>query len=279
MLQLTTQELREHKLSQEHHSQAARELQVVGYTILERALSPDLVGTLHSAFMVKLDQNIHQIGANRGKQRQGGVALPIDRPFSDPEVLGNPLALDIVADLLDGDIVCSYFASDTPLPGSEYQPAHRDGKFLFPGLAVTLPPYMFELNIPLVDFREDNGPLEVWPGTHLLANLEPSDAGALLRPAEEERKTDVQQFAEQLQPQRVLMPAGSFLLRDPRMWHRGSPNRSTAARPMLSIAYNRPWYRFNAVRVGRGVFEAWPAHLQNIFRLACIDGEHTQEFA
>ena len=89
--------------------QALRELQVTGYTVLERALSPDLVGTLHSAFMVRLEENIQQIGANRGKQRQGGVALPIDRPFSDPEVLGNPLALDILSDLLDGDIVCSYF--------------------------------------------------------------------------------------------------------------------------------------------------------------------------
>lgn len=277
-MRLTSQEVTEHKLSQEHHAQAVRDLQVSGYTILEGALPLDVVDKLHSAFIARLEENMQQIGPNRGKARQGGVALPIEPPFSDPEVLGNPLALDILADILDGDIVCSYFASDTPLPGSEYQPVHRDGKYLFPGLAVTLPPYMLELNIPLVDFREDNGPLEVWPRTHLLSNFEPTDAGSLLRPAEEERHTDVQQFAEQLQSQRVLMPAGSFLLRDPRMWHRGTPNRSDSARPMLSIAYNRPWYRFNAVRVARDVFEAWPAHLQRIFRLACIGGEHSQEF-
>ena len=68
---------------------------------------------------------------------------------------------------------------------------------------------MIELNIPLVDFREDNGPIEVWPRTHLLADFDLSDAGALQRSAEEERKQSLQRFAEHLQPVRVLMPAGS----------------------------------------------------------------------
>ena len=278
-MQLTQEEIREKKLSADHYAEAVRELRVSGYTILERALAADLVATLHSAFIAQLEENIREIGDNRGRHRQGGVALPVEIPFSDPEVLGNALALDVLTNLLDEDITCSYFASDTPMPGSEYQPAHLDGKALFPGLRVSLPPYMIELNIPLVDFRDDNGPLEVWPRTHLLADFDLSDAGALQRSAEEERKQSLERFAEHLQPVRVLMPAGSLLLRDPRMWHRGSPNWSDAPRPMLSIAYNRPWYRFNAVRLRRQVFEAWPPHLQRIFRLACLDGEHSQEFA
>jgi ectoine hydroxylase-related dioxygenase (phytanoyl-CoA dioxygenase family) len=91
--------------------------------------------------------------------------------------------------------------------------------------------------------------------------------------------TDVQQFASELAGQRVLMPAGSFLIRDPRMWHRGTPNRSDSPRPMLSFAYGRTWYRFNAVSLSRRVYDTWPPHLQELFRLAGIDGELSREFA
>ena len=91
--------------------------------------------------------------------------------------------------------------------------------------------------------------------------------------------TSVQRFASELPSQPVIMPAGSFLIRDPRMWHRGTPNRSDAPRPMLSLAYNRTWYRFNAVTLSNEVYDAWPQSLQELFRLACIDGELSREFA
>jgi hypothetical protein len=112
-----------------------------------------------------------QVGDNRGRNRQGGVPLPIEGVFADPDLIGNPLVMDLVERLLGPDLVCSYFSSDTPMPGSEYQPVHRDGKDLFPGVPVTVPPFMYELNIPLVDFREDNGPLEIWPRTHLVTDF------------------------------------------------------------------------------------------------------------
>ena len=43
--------------------------------------------------------------------------------------------------------------------------------------------------------------------------------------------------------------ARSFLaefapLRDLRVWHRGTPNRSSRSRPHLALVYTRPWYRF-----------------------------------
>ncbi len=37
------------------------------------------------------------------------------------------------------------------------------------------------------------------------------------------------------------MPAGSILIRDGRMWHRGTLNRSDAARPNIALVYSRPW--------------------------------------
>jgi ectoine hydroxylase-related dioxygenase (phytanoyl-CoA dioxygenase family) len=244
------------------------------------------------------ERYVAEIGDNRGKQRQGGVPLPIEGTFAAPDVIGNPMVIDLFERLLGPDLVCSYFASDTPMPGSEYQPVHRDGKDLFPGVPVTVPPYMYELNIPLVDFREDNGPTEVWPRTHLLADFPLLEQkrdelrvgnGQLTvttetgRPvsilASEFRNSGVQDFASGLPGQPVLMPAGSFLLRDPRMWHRGTPNRSSEPRPMLSLAYGRSWYRFNAVTLQREVYDAWPERVRELFRLACIDGALSREFA
>ena len=278
-MDLSAEEIASGKLSAEHHTSAIRDLKVLGYTILGGVLSAEKIASLRSEFLGVLDQSIRRIGDNRGRQRQGGVPLPIEGAFADPLVLANPLALEVITALLGDDITCSYYSSDTAMPGSEYQPAHRDGNELFPGLPVTLPPYMYEINVPLVDFREDNGPVEVWPRTHLVSSLELVDKGGLLRPALEERASDIQRYAEQLRPEPVLMPAGSLLLRDPRMWHRGSPNRSSEPRPMLAIAYNRPWYRFNAVTLSRAVFDGWPLNLKELFRLACIDGALSREFA
>jgi ectoine hydroxylase-related dioxygenase (phytanoyl-CoA dioxygenase family) len=297
-MRLDPKEIAAWKLSDQHLEDAIRELRVTGYVIFEGILDAPRVQHLHSAFMGIFERYVAEIGDNRGKQRQGGVPLPIEGVFADPDLIGNPLVVDLLERLLGPELVCSYFASDTPMPGSEYQPVHRDGKDLFPGVPVTVPPYMYELNVPLVDFREDNGPVEVWPRTHLLSDFplldQPRDElragnGQMTvtttsgRPvsvlASAFRDTDVQRFAAGLAGQPVLMPAGSFLVRDPRMWHRGTPNRSSAARPMLSLAYGRPWYRFNAVTLQREVYDAWPQRVRELFRLACIDGSLSREFA
>ena len=297
-MRLDPEEIAGWKLSDQHLEDAIRELRVTGYVILESVLDAPRVQELHRAFMEIFERYVAEIGDNRGKQRQGGVPLPIEGVFAAPDVIGNALVIDLFERLLGPDLVCSYFASDTPMPGSEYQPVHRDGKDLFPGVPVTVPPYMYELNIPLVDFREDNGPTEVWPRTHLLADFPLLEQkrdelrvgnGQLKvttetgRPvsilASEFRNSGVQDFASGLPGQPVLMPAGSFLLRDPRMWHRGTPNRSSEPRPMLSLAYGRSWYRFNAVTLQREVYDAWPERVRELFRLACIDGALSREFA
>ena len=297
-MKLTPQEIEAWRLSDEHTEEAIRSLQVTGYVIFEQVLDASRVQQLHSTFMDIFNRYVAEIGDNRGKQRQGGVPLPVEGVFAEPDLIGNPMVISLLERLLGPDLVCSYFASDTPLPGSEYQPVHRDGKELFPGVPVTLPPYMFELNVPLVDFREDNGPVEVWPRTHLLSDfpllkqqrdelraghgelkVTTSNGRPVSILASEHRHSDVQDFASSLPGQQVLMPAGSFLVRDPRMWHRGTPNRSTAARPMLSLAYGRSWYRFNAITVDRSVFDAWPEQVRELFRLASIDGALSREFA
>src|SRR5205085_3629148 len=122
----------------------------------------------------------------------------------------------------------SYLASDTPLPGSDYQRVHADTQLLFPEAIFSAPPYGLVVNVPLVDVTDENGPLEVWPGgTHYM-------------PA----RMDLERMAKGMVSERLKMKAGGLLIRDLRMWHRGTPNRGTRSRPHVALVYTRPWYRF-----------------------------------
>jgi hypothetical protein len=100
------------------------------------------------------------------------------------------------------------------------------------------------MNIPLVDVDEVNGPLEWFEGVD--------------RPADD----DV--------PNQFVGPAGSILLRDTRTWHRGSPNRGDAPRPMLALMYTRSWFHFPLQRpvLARTVYEALPDPGPQLFRAA-----------
>jgi hypothetical protein len=48
---------------------------------------------------------------------------------------------------------------------------------------------------------------------------------------------------------------------------------------MLSLAYHRPWYRFNSVTLSGEVYRTMPERMQRLFRLATIDGETSRDFS
>ena len=222
-----------------------------GYVIFERALSPDLLASLRSAFLDVFHAHVATVDPNRGANRYQ-MHLPFRAPFHDPAVITNTFALPIVDALLGKDAVCHYFASDTPLPGSDYQAVHSDIALLYPEAPFSLPAYSLVVNIPLVDFTEENGPLEVWPGgTHLMPG-----------------GTDVQKLAPYLHSERVKMPAGSVLIRDMRMWHRGTPNRSTEIRPNLALIYSRPWLKthYPPIPIARDIQSTLSDRAKHLFR-------------
>lgn len=257
------------QLSPENLEQAIRDIKVKGYVVLDDILA-EQAKRLNERFLELLEEQTRGRAANRGVARFN-VVIPTEGEFVDPALIGNPLALQVMAALLGDDLTCSFYASDTPLPGSDYQAVHWDGRDLFPGSQLSLPPYALVYDVPLVDFTTENGPLEIYPyGTHMLADFELRPAGVLLGAAD--RDTPIQQYARQLTPQPVLMSAGSLLIRDCRMWHRGSPNRSDAPRPMLALMYHRPWFRFKEVSFSPEVFDALPGNVQKVFRFARVEG-------
>ena len=257
-MQLSAEELSSQTLKPETLQAAVQAVRVNGYVIFESVLPRELVQSLHGTFMRVLEGHVARTDPNRGANRYQ-MHLPFMAPFIDPAVISHPFTLALVDELLGKDAICHYFASDTPLPGSEYQRVHADIALLFPETLLSLPAYTLVLNIPLVDFTEENGPLEIWPGgTHLMP-------GGI----------NIQELAPTMHSERVLMPAGSLLIRDLRMWHRGTPNRSTAPRPNMALIYSRPWLKLSYPPIGmpRATYEGLSERAQRLFRAENIGGE------
>jgi len=232
-----------------------QKLRMDGYFVLESLLSLEKISALRERFLELLEERIRNDPANRGANRYQ-MFLPFEAPFSDPELYQNPIVLTILEALMGKDLICTYLASDTPLPCSDYQRVHSDTRLLFPETPLALPAYGVVLNVPLVDFTEENGPLELWPGgTHLMP-------GPL----------DIQRLAAEMKSARLLPRAGSVVLRDLRAWHRGTPNRSDAARPNLALVYTRPWYRFEQkpIEIPSAVYSALPESAQRLLRANLI---------
>ncbi|MFN3652157.1 MAG: phytanoyl-CoA dioxygenase family protein [Armatimonadota bacterium] len=237
-------------------ARAAEEIRVRGYTVLEQRLSPERVTAMQARFSELLRRKAETEPTNRGPRRYQ-MFLPWEAPLADPELYENAPVLELVEAVLGPDPALVYFASDTPLPGSDYQRVHSDTQLLFPETGLSLPPYGLVLNVPLVDCTEENGSLELWPGTHLTPG-----------------KADLERLAPTLPSCRANLPAGSLLLRDPRVWHRGTPNRSSAPRPHLALVYTRPWYRFEQAvpTLTRAAFDALSERARRLLRYAQIEG-------
>jgi ectoine hydroxylase-related dioxygenase (phytanoyl-CoA dioxygenase family) len=205
----------------------ANQIKVNGYTVIEDVIPLALIAAMQERFEALIEAKRQAEPSNRGVNRFQ-MYLPFEPPFDNPLVYENEAVLAVVEQVLGPDPACLYFASDTPLPGADYQRVHSDTRLLFPEHHFSLPCYGLVLNIPLVDVTEENGPMECWPGgTHLWDGT-----------------GDMAELAKVMPSARLTMRAGSVLVRDLRMWHRGTPNRSNHMRPNVALVYTRPWYRF-----------------------------------
>jgi hypothetical protein len=249
-------ELAQNRLNPETLQSAIQQVQLNGYVIFEGILPSDLVGELHTAFIQIFEAHVARTDPNRGANRYQ-MHLPFCPPFNDPHVITHPFILPILEALLGPDGICHYFAADTPMAGSDYQAVHWDIQPLFPeNDQIVLPPYSLVLNIPLVEVHEENGPLEIWPGgTHLLHG-----------------RPNIQEVAPIMHSERVLMPAGSLLLRDSRMWHRGTPSRSPVPRPHLALIYSRHWLklRYPPIDIPQETYAGLSERAKHLFRLENI---------
>jgi ectoine hydroxylase-related dioxygenase (phytanoyl-CoA dioxygenase family) len=231
------------------------EFKVQGYVHLRDVIPRDLIERWRISFQPLLDGAIAADGFNRGNNRRQ-IYLPFTTPFDDPLLYANPLILSATRRILGDNLAFTLLAADTPLPGSEFQDVHKDVNYLFPNANGT-PTYTVVVNVPLVDVTEENGPMEIWPITHLL----PGDLRLT--------KDELERLAMRMPSIRWLPRAGDVLIRDLRMWHRGTPNNSNAPRPMLAIGYSVNWFRRDGTKliaIPREKYDTLPPEHQQLLR-------------
>lgn len=283
-----------------------------GYVILEDCLQENLLIALRESFSELMNAKVARTGIkpvqvkdgrHTGNEQvkidfdpQGGnhdlnrwnMHLPSSSVFLQEEIIAHPRVMAILDELIGADQVLFIIASDTPYPGSGYQNIHQD----FPRFGLTV-------NIPLVDFTEENAPLEVWPGTHVRAADE-LGAAAFHTGHVNFSVDELREIHQRIPGKRILMKAGSILIRDQRLIHRGTANLSDQPRPCLSLWYKgnvgtmRPLelnipvpYRFLADRVSRIALqmrEAGREHADNrqnkaLVNLGSLLGRLVEEFS
>lgn len=231
---ISATEKAEGKLSTESLKQAVAAIMHDGYVVLNEAVSHDSLDRLYDKMIADTDvllkaQSIGGAGSVPGHLQQ---APPPMGPHVFRDIVANPFAVQVANTVL-GQSYLRVYSSNTNCPGSGTQPLHRDiVQELWPGFNVVHPPYALITNIALVDVTEENGAIEMWPGTH--AYLKGSKR-VEAEVAEERRQTHP--------PIRGVTRKGSLIVRDKRIWHRGMPNHSGDVRHMLSMIYNIFWIK------------------------------------
>lgn len=151
------------------------------------------------------------------------ITLNMQEPFNSPSLYGNELVLPLMKRLLGNQCILGCFTSAMSLPGSLDQRLHKDHKHLFhdgPEEAM-LPSFAVTMMVPLIDLNEHVGTTRLKKGTHRLSS--------------EQSKT--------LPYQTPLVQRGDCYLMDYRASHHGQANRSDTPRPIVSMVYQRPWFR------------------------------------
>lgn len=227
-----------------------------GFVLLDNCIPKNLLFELQKSFSELMNAKMSRTGIKpvRVKDKrnisneqvkidfdpQGGnhdfnrwnMHLPSTSLFFREEIIAHPRVMAILDELIGKDQVLFIIASDTPYPGSGFQNIHQD----FPRFGLTI-------NIPLVDFTEENAPLEIWPGSHV-RSANKLGASAFHTGNVNLTADEINEINQKIPSKRMLIKAGSILIRDQRLVHRGTANISDQPRPCLSL-----WYKGNAGRM------------------------------
>jgi hypothetical protein len=260
-MQITDTERAEGKLTPENLRLAALTFNEVGYVEIEDVFNLVYLDMIRDAYESQLRSFLEGRGGLDGLEGKtfGKNHLsfhpPILFPLADERIAAHPLAVQLTTELMGENFHCGFYNTNTAMPGSGMQPIHQDTRTLFgAALGVPHPVVSLVVNIPLCDFTIENGSTEVWPGTHRFVDGATEDGRTL-----EER-------ASLLPSARTNFKAGSLVLRDMLMWHRGMPNRADHPRTMIALIWERSFKRPYTMEIPRSTWDAWSEGTRNIYR-------------
>ena len=227
------QELASEKLTDAHVDKAVEALRVDGYVVLENIIDHEHLDILRER-MDADSQILIDAGKWGGAGRLKGhlqQGPPPFAPYIFRDVVANPYVIQVTKELLGPGLYNNFYNGNTNCPGSTTQPLHRDGAHLWPDQKIAHPTTEVVVNISPQDTMEENGSVELWPGSH----LEVGEHG--IEPEVEEARRKI------CPPIRGNAKKGSALIRDMRLWHRGVPNPSDKPRHMIAMIYRVHWLK------------------------------------
>lgn len=203
----------------------AAEIETQGFTVLPRLLSPQTLERIRTGLAPHLRRH-HGRNAFEGFQTERVYTLVgRGRVFEEITEEAHILAL-LDRFLLPGYLLTASQAINIE-PGEAAQSVHFDDGFY--RLPRPRPAASLSVIFAIDDFTDTNGATDILPGSHLWSDAEVAAFGA---------RADA---VGQLVP--AVMPAGSALVFQGHLLHRGGANRSTASRLALTNQYCQPWAR------------------------------------
>ena len=111
------------------------------------------------------------------------------------------------------------------------QPVHSDADFAHPDH-----PFALVINVPLITMTPENGSTEVWLGTHTDSGLHVQEGAHGERASGRINLDELEKRRVERPPCRPIVPKGSLVIRDLRLWHAGIGNQTEVPRIMLAMS-------------------------------------------
>ncbi|KAF8857158.1 hypothetical protein BDZ45DRAFT_593214 [Acephala macrosclerotiorum] len=234
---LSPEELESKTLTSHHLQEALEALHRDGVVVLNNAISTAHTLKLNDRMVPEAKtlyartETHHNFGKGTGNIQQDAI---VDKDYVFDDIIANPFATAITECMLGPNPRLRFQSANTAFKAEKRQPVHVDVHFDFPKM-----PFGFCINVNLIDVDPEHGSTEMWLGSHLDTSwrAEVEKSGSVIPTAILEKRRKINP------PVQPVLPKGSLIVRDLRLWHAGMPNKTDDVRVMLVTIHFPTWYR------------------------------------
>ncbi|KAJ5926227.1 hypothetical protein N7516_008000 [Penicillium verrucosum] len=238
-------EIKYARLSPQNLEVAMRSLHQDGLVVIENAIPHDCLDRLNK----KMIEDAYSLQSRKGDSpfnyNPGNIQqdAPPVREYFEPSIFMNPIATQITSSALGPRPKWTFCSGNTAMPPTAEsppmsQPVHSDADFAHP-----THPFAYVINVPLITMTPENGSTEVWLGTHTDAGLHVQEGLHGERASGRIKPTELEKRRLDSPPCQPVVPKGSLVVRDLRLWHAGVGNQTEDPRVMLAMIHFASWYR------------------------------------
>lgn len=250
-------EIKHARLSDQNLEVAMRSLHRDGLVVVENVIPHDCLNRLNKkmiedAYYLRSKKGDTPFNYNPGNIQQD--APPV-REYFEPSIFmsesakpqlhlpstgsncyPDPIATQITSSALGPRPKWTFCSGNTAMPPTTEsppmsQPVHSDADFAHP-----THPFAYVINVPLITMTPENGSTELWLGTHTEAGLHVQEGAHGERASGRVKLDELEKRRLDHPPCQPVVPKGSLVVRDLRLWHAGVGNQTEDPRVMLAMS-------------------------------------------